>query len=50
VPIYAGRLNMLDTNVVLKFETHLGPAQQPIKIAFDNHIINKGQIVNCQIN
>ena len=49
VPIYVGRVNMLDTNIVLQFETHLGPAQQPIKIAFDNHIINKGHIVNCQI-
>jgi hypothetical protein len=49
VPIYVGRANMSDTNIVLQFETHLGPAQQPIKIAFDNHLINKGHIVNCQI-
>ena len=48
VPIYFGHLNPMDVNIILQTATDFGSAWQPVKIVFDDHIINKGHIVNCQ--
>jgi Dolichyl-phosphate-mannose-protein mannosyltransferase len=51
IPIYFQHVNPIDVNIILQIDTRsgLGQQQQPLKMAFDNHVINKGHIANCKI-